>query len=440
MRFACLVVPKELLDLVRLQHGDFGWLTGTRSQKDNLYLMSRLKQSNQDIWGQLPSLLRHARFFGPSDDVPWFKVQAGFRRALEQGSITTPTELRTLLPSSANMDSLKGVRMALFMEPDGTTCCALVFYNESGPFSMYQGDLSILESYPDFGSRLDGVAPLGELGKKSVLIVGVGSGGGNIAVQLAAAGVGSITLFDPDRLEPVNVFRHVCGLEYVGCYKVHGIQELIVSYGLKTRVTAHHDDILTNTTKFFEAVHSADLVVCASDTKESRALVNFAAVSLHKPMVAAGAYDGATIGEIAVYQDGLPCLECARITLRNVGALETDYSETSIPDRGDYRSTGATQPHSRGTRVDITLIASLATKVCLLALTTETNLMTHLPASYLVWGSAKNNSRAAPFHFDWPMSLHYVPILKLETCPVCGDHLRKLEKKHARRLSNILKH
>jgi threonine dehydrogenase-like Zn-dependent dehydrogenase len=56
------------------------------------------------------------------------------------------------------------------------------------------------------------------LSSKKVSIIGCGSVGGEIAVMLAKAGVGELTLIDYDRLEPDNIYRHRLGgtsLNYV---------------------------------------------------------------------------------------------------------------------------------------------------------------------------------------------------------------------------------
>jgi molybdopterin/thiamine biosynthesis adenylyltransferase len=50
-----------------------------------------------------------------------------------------------------------------------------------------------------------------ELASRHVAVVGCGAIGGRAAEHLALAGVGTLTLVDPDRLEPENFFRHVLG-------------------------------------------------------------------------------------------------------------------------------------------------------------------------------------------------------------------------------------
>src|SRR5437870_11572495 len=60
---------------------------------------------------------------------------------------------------------------------------------------------------------------------KHVAIIGLGSGGSAVADMLARAGVGRLTLVDPDILTEDNLKRHVLDASAVGKPKVLGIQE-----------------------------------------------------------------------------------------------------------------------------------------------------------------------------------------------------------------------
>ncbi len=61
------------------------------------------------------------------------------------------------------------------------------------------------------------------LRSKHVVVIGCGMLGAPIVETLARAGVGKLTLIDPDVFEPANVGRHVLGASYIGQRKVDGI-------------------------------------------------------------------------------------------------------------------------------------------------------------------------------------------------------------------------
>lgn len=61
------------------------------------------------------------------------------------------------------------------------------------------------------------------LAVRHVAIVGCGMLGSPMAEHLARAGVGKITLIDPDHLDPANIGRHVLGASYIGQFKAKAL-------------------------------------------------------------------------------------------------------------------------------------------------------------------------------------------------------------------------
>ncbi|MCC7536884.1 MAG: ThiF family adenylyltransferase [Deltaproteobacteria bacterium] len=83
-----------------------------------------------------------------------------------------------------------------------------------------------------------------KFGNTRIAVIGCGSVGGHVALAIAAAGVGNITLVDPDKLKTENVFRHVLGKSALGKYKVDGVKaELEQKFPyLNVRVLREHAD------------------------------------------------------------------------------------------------------------------------------------------------------------------------------------------------------
>lgn len=77
-------------------------------------------------------------------------------------------------------------------------------------------------------TRSKGLLEVGALEEKKVLIVGLGSGGAPIAVELAKAGVGHFILIDFDRIELHNISRHICGVNELGRLKVNAVKDAIL--------------------------------------------------------------------------------------------------------------------------------------------------------------------------------------------------------------------
>ncbi|MGC1928013.1 MAG: ThiF family adenylyltransferase [Candidatus Nitrosopolaris sp.] len=70
--------------------------------------------------------------------------------------------------------------------------------------------------------------PLGLINKKSIDMIGLGSGGSLISTYLAKSGIGKLTLIDGDILLEHNIIRHVCALYDIGRYKTLAVRDHIL--------------------------------------------------------------------------------------------------------------------------------------------------------------------------------------------------------------------
>ncbi len=143
-----------------------------------------------------------------------------------------------------------------------------------------------------------------------VLVVGVGGLGSPVALYLAAAGVGHITLVDDDEVDLTNLQRQVAHTTArVGQPKVESaaaamrqINPDIAIASLRLRLDGQALD---------ELVAGIDLVVDCCDNFATRQAINRACVVHRKPLVAGAAirFDG----QLSVYDlraDASPCYAC----------------------------------------------------------------------------------------------------------------------------------
>ena len=94
--------------------------------------------------------------------------------------------------------------------------------------SIEECALNYIPSKEDLYSRNKGILELNILEQKRVMIVGLGSFGSQIAIELAKAGVGEFALFDFDRVELHNLARHTCTTKDLGRLKTDAIYDAIV--------------------------------------------------------------------------------------------------------------------------------------------------------------------------------------------------------------------
>lgn len=78
---------------------------------------------------------------------------------------------------------------------------------------------------------------------RRVLLTGCGALGGHIALALARAGVGKLSLVDHDLFEVANTYRHVCGVQWAGVPKVLGLKQYLENLIPFIEVTPHAEPL-----------------------------------------------------------------------------------------------------------------------------------------------------------------------------------------------------
>ena len=147
--------------------------------------------------------------------LPWYF------RAVEQADVAGRRELRRLRKKSSRDYWL------VFSAPipDGETMFAIRWHSRSEgplPASGAEAEAGRWTATPYRVRSLSrgSVVPRGggslDLGKKSVLLVGCGSVGSELALRLTSAGVGRLTVSDPDTFSEENLYRNVLSVKDIG--------------------------------------------------------------------------------------------------------------------------------------------------------------------------------------------------------------------------------
>ncbi len=152
-----------------------------------------------------------------------------------------------------------------------------------------------------------GLAGQERLQRARVLVVGAGGLGSPVLAYLAAAGVGRIGIVDDDVVDETNLQRQVLFAQAdVGRTKAAVAAERIVALNPQVAVDAYPLRFVAANAR--ELVRPYDLVVDATDSFESRYLVNDAAHLEKKPDVygAIFRFDG----QVSVFGPEGPCYRC----------------------------------------------------------------------------------------------------------------------------------
>jgi molybdopterin/thiamine biosynthesis adenylyltransferase len=160
-----------------------------------------------------------------------------------------------------------------------------------------------------------------------VLIVGLGGLGSPVALYLAAAGVGHLTLVDDDVVELSNLQRQIIhGEQDIGRLKVESAADSIRALNGGVQITT--DPTRLSEQALIMAVTAADVVVDCSDNFATRFLLNKVTQQHKTPLVS-----GAAIrmeAQVTVYDSRKIGSACYRCIYEDNGELQQTCSESGV--------------------------------------------------------------------------------------------------------------
>ena len=143
-----------------------------------------------------------------------------------------------------------------------------------------------------------------------VLLIGAGGLGSPVALYLATAGVGTLTIVDDDTVDLTNLQRQIVhNVERIGRPKVESAAASVRAINPDVRVQALRER--AGAERLAALVAEADVVVDCSDNFATRHAVNAACVAHAVPLVSGAAigFDG----QVSVFDtrsDASPCYAC----------------------------------------------------------------------------------------------------------------------------------
>ena len=139
------------------------------------------------------------------------------------------------------------------------------------------------------------------------LVIGVGGLGSPVALYLASAGLGTITLCDNEEVDLTNLQRQIVHrTESVGRKKVDSARDALAAINPGVEVVGLAERVDGKRLETLAAQH--DVVIDGSDNFATRHAVNRACVRLAKPLISGAAvrFDG----QVAVFDLRLPDSAC----------------------------------------------------------------------------------------------------------------------------------
>lgn len=336
---------------------------------------------------------------------------------------------------------------ATFAAPDGSFHRATgreVANGSKQPIEVYFADVQ-----PELATRRAGILETTVLSDKTVLCIGVGTGGAHAAIELAKCGVGRFILVDRDRLTVGNVVRHPGGISQVGRYKVRVVRDLIHEKNPAADVSVHPVDLTyENQETIGGLVAQADVVICGTDNRPSKLLINQLCIAAGITAIYGGAFRRAYGGQVLrVRPKQSPCHQCF------VAAMPDEASDVEISTASDAEAIAysdrpvAVEP---GLSLDVLPIANMLTKLALLELLAGKNtslsiLNRDFDAPWYLW---LNRPEPGTPYANWTplsessddMTIHRwygIYIERDPQCAACGDFLSSIAGNYGLDLASL---
>ena len=265
--------------------------------------------------------------------------------------------------------------------------------------------------------RLIGPENLDRLAEKKVGVVGLGSGGGFVALSLAMSGVGNFVLVDNDRLEENNITRHVADLRYVGQNKAAAAADLILQRNPLAEIDVREARIEDQ----WDCIDDVDILVVAVDNEQVKFAINEKCLEKRLSASYAGVYERGDGGDHVIIKpfDG-PCYACwseatregVMISMNPVGDI--DYG--MIGEDGML----AAEP---GLWVNVTKVAGIQTDLILNELLRGTDAHHEMPANTII--VANTYMDIIDQQENEPHTAIWIDIARDPDCLVCGERLKQ---------------
>jgi integrative and conjugative element protein (TIGR02256 family) len=273
---------------------------------------------------------------------------------------------------------------------------------------------------PQLELRNTGQVPQGLQGK-SVLVIGCGALGGDVAVTLAKAGVGRLVLVDVDFMGPGNFVRHVSALVTVGMKKVDAVRHEIWQHNPFVDVEVKHQSVTRDLAELDELLGGCDLTVSTVADENTEMVVNEAAVRMDRTVIYGRALRaGGAARVFRVRPDRDACKRCLSLYRRDREADGEGVADVprwvTLPDADDEvigRECGS--PILAGSAADLRIAADFTARAVL------DELGTGAAWNTLVW--SREALPGTDSAFREPYGVLRQTFLPHPDCKVCGRPL-----------------
>lgn len=274
-------------------------------------------------------------------------------------------------------------------------------------------------------SRNTGLLESGAMLGKRAVLVGCGSVGSLVAMELARSGVGKFVLCDTDTLEIHNICRHQCGFSDLGRYKVDAVKDKILDINPNAEVVTYRSIIQrVPEDELLPLLGRDTIIIGGGDNRGSADWACKLAIKTDSTFVSSCCWTRAFAGEIFYWASGkgLSCYTCAL-----GGLIDSDRPES----HANYFGTDEDMENlsfEPGIATDIDFVTIIAIKLALDLLNRDNPDYTPRVINYLkqyTWICNTNSTKIGGERagiFSHPLQItHNLKVNRDLQCPYCGE-------------------
>ena len=356
--------------------------------------------------------------------------------------VWSPAKHRATVTGYVKPDSCEDLisRCVLAVAGNDGTCNTPFRIDDDGVFTTAEGSRVELYTYAEseffkrtpFNRELMGI-----LARERVLVIGCGSVGSSMSLELAKNGVGQLILADMDNLEIHNSMRHVLGAGYVGMPKTVALKNLIEEHvpmckcaSIPSDVFAGNRDALRKAMEQYKPTR----ILAVTDVYHIQNLCQLTAVYYGIPFMAVSCGTNAVEGEVFLWEpgqaegwrEGRPkrgCFFCAHgLSVGGRRSSSFDYSSDAPGSYGGEPALGAFISRINATAT--TIMLSWILKDCDSKLSKIVKEKYEgLGLQYIRIGGPYLQPEEGFVTAKEPWGVEWMRTNKISECPICGEDI-----------------
>lgn len=357
------------------------------------------------------------------------------------GTFSSTHDIATICAISSPNTDIHYPTLAVIGETDNeyplTFCAELSWSDQSGKHVE-----AIVYNNSDFYKRTPfSKTVMQHMASENILLVGVGSVGAPMGLELARSGVGKLIALDKDILEIHNCMRHTLGTSYIGWPKSIAFAEYLKTHAPNCACLPIYDDLFQDDRQALKALMEKEQptrIIAVTDSLHIQYLCQMLAIKFQIPLMAIWCDSNAVEGEIFFWEPGQArgwkegrskrgCYGCLR-NPNEVGNIKRsshfDYSQDDPDSYGGEPALGAF----------INRIVNVATIWMNAWILSSCSVKTQLGGTmdyyyedkglqYLRLGGAYAYNKPEQLTAKSPWSQDWYRVVKDESCPFCADNV-----------------